>query len=163
MALRNILIEGDPQLTKISRPIDEITPRILTLLDDLVDTMRDANGVGLAAPQVGILRRVVVVEVEPGEVYELINPVIVESEGDQYGNEGCLSVPGMCGEVHRPQKIKVEALDRNGNKKVYECEDFLARAFCHEIDHLDGILYTSKADNVRSVEEALQEAEDDDK
>ncbi len=157
MALRTILVQGDPQLEKTSREVSEVNERIVTLLDDLTETMRKAQGVGLAAPQVGILRRVVVVETEPGEVYELINPVILEAEGDQYGSEGCLSVPGYFGEVHRPQKIKAEALDRNGVKQTYEVEGFTARAFCHEIDHLDGILYTSKADNLRKETEEDEE------
>ena len=153
MAIRKLVFEGDPQLNKVSREVTEVTDRIRVLLDDLVDTMRSEGGVGLAAPQVGVLRRVCVVEVEEGEVYELINPVIVEQEGDQYGSEGCLSVPGYYGDVHRPQRVVVEALDRNGEKQRYEAEDFKARAFCHEIDHLYGIVYTSKADNLRKVEE----------
>ena len=153
MAIRKLVFEGDPQLNKVSREVTEVTDRIRVLLNDLVDTMRSEGGVGLAAPQVGVLRRVCVVEVEEGEVYELINPVIVEQEGDQYGSEGCLSVPGYYGDVHRPQRVVVEALDRKGEKQRYEAEDFKARAFCHEIDHLDGIVYTSKADNLRKVEE----------
>lgn len=153
MAIRKIILEGDPQLNKVSREVSEVNDRIRILLDDLVDTMREAGGVGLAAPQVGVLRRVCVVEVDEGEVYYLVNPVIVSKEGDQYGSEGCLSVPGYYGDVHRPQKVVVEALDRDGKKQRYEAEDFKARAFCHEIDHLDGIVYTSKADNLRKVEE----------
>ena len=153
MAIRKIILEGDPQLNKVSREVSEVNDRIRILLDDLVDTMHEAGGVGLAAPQVGVLRRVCVVEVDEGEVYYLVNPVIVSKEGDQYGSEGCLSVPGYYGDVHRPQKVVVEALDRDGKKQRYEAEDFKARAFCHEIDHLDGIVYTSKADNLRKVEE----------
>ncbi|MBO4819625.1 MAG: peptide deformylase [Firmicutes bacterium] len=153
MGIRKLIFEGDPQLNKVSREVTEITDRIRILLDDLVDTMHEEGGVGLAAPQVGVLRRVCVVEVDEGEVYEFINPVIVEQEGDQYGSEGCLSVPGYYGDVHRPQRVVVEALDRNGKKQRYEAEDFKARAFCHEIDHLDGIVYTSKADHLRKVEE----------
>ena len=160
MGIRRLIFEGDPQLNKISREVTEVNDRIRVLLDDLVDTMRAEGGVGLAAPQVGVLRRVCVVEVEEDEVYELINPVIVEQEGDQYGSEGCLSVPGYYGDVHRPQKVVVEALDRNGVKQRYEAEDFKARAFCHEIDHLDGIVYTSKADNLRKVEEKKDEKEE---
>ena len=147
MGIRRLVFEGDPQLNKISREVTEVNDRIKVLLDDLVDTMRAEGGVGLAAPQVGVLRRVCVVEVEEGEVYELINPVIVEQEGDQYGSEGCLSVPGYYGDVHRPQRVVVEALDRNGVKQRYEAEDFKARAFCHEIDHLDGILYIDKVED----------------
>lgn len=153
MAIRKIVFEGDPLLNKVSREVTEVNDRIKILLDDLLDTMHEAGGVGMAAPQVGVLRRVCIVEVDEGEVYELINPVIVSQEGDQYGSEGCLSVPGYYGDVHRPQKVVVEALDRNGVKQVYEAEDFKARAFCHEIDHLNGIVYTSKADNLRKVEE----------
>ena len=157
MAIRKIVFEGDPQLNKVSREITEVNDRILTLLDDLLDTMHEENGVGLAAPQVGVLRRCCVVEVEDGEVYYFINPVIVESSGDQYGAEGCLSVPGYYGDVHRPQYVKVEAIGRDGEKHTYEAEDFLARAFCHEIDHLDGIVYTSKADNLRKMSESEEE------
>lgn len=153
MGLRKLVFEGDPQLNKISREVTEVNGRIKDLLDDLIDTMHEEGGVGLAAPQVGILRRVCVVEVDEGEIYELINPVILDARGDQYGSEGCLSVPGFYGDVHRPQYVKVEALDRNGEKQIYEAEDFKARAFCHEIDHLDGIVYTSKADNLRRVGE----------
>lgn len=157
MAIRKIVFEGDPLLNKVSREVTEVNDRIKILLDDLLDTMHEAGGVGMAAPQVGVLRRVCIVEVDEGEVYELINPVIVSQEGDQYGSEGCLSVPGYYGDVHRPQKVVVEALDRNGVKQVYEAEDFKARAFCHEIDHLNGIVYTSKADNLRKVEEKEEE------
>ncbi len=157
MAIRKLVFEGDPQLYKVSREVGNVTDRIRILLDDLIDTMRAEGGVGLAAPQVGVLRRVCVVEVDEGEVYELIDPVIVKQEGDQYGSEGCLSVPGYYGDVHRPQKVVVEALDRNGEKQVYEAEDFKARAFCHEIDHLDGIVYTSKADNLRKVKEEKEQ------
>ena len=148
MALRNICTEGDPALRKVCRPVGEITPHIKEILDDLVDTMRDADGVGLAAPQVAILRRMCVVEVEPGQVYEMINPQILSSEGDQEGEEGCLSVPGYFGTVHRPMKIKVEFLNREGETVTMEAEEMLARAMCHEIDHLDGKLYTDIAENV---------------
>ena len=153
MAIRKIVFEGDPQLNKVSRQVTEVNDRMRTLMDDLVDTMRSEGGVGLAAPQVGVLRRVAVVEVDEGDVYYLVNPVIISQEGDQYGSEGCLSVPGYYGDVHRPQKVTVEALDRNGELRRYDAEGFKARAFCHEIDHLDGIVYTSKADNLRKVEE----------
>ena len=157
MGIRKLLFEGDPQLNKVSREVTEVTDRIKILLDDLVDTMRSEGGVGLAAPQVGVLRRVCVVEADEGEVYEFINPVLIEQEGDQYGSEGCLSVPGYYGDVHRPQRVVVEAMDREGKIQRYEAEDFKARAFCHEIDHLDGILYTSKADRLRKVEEKEEE------
>lgn len=145
MALLQILKEGEELLRKQCRPVEEITPRILTLLDDMRDTMRAAGGVGLAAPQVGVLRRVVVVECEPGEVIELINPVITHSSGEQQDLEGCLSVPGKNGITTRPAKVTVEALDRNGKKRKYTGEGLLARCFCHEIDHLDGILYIDHA------------------
>lgn len=152
MALRNIVEEGDPVLRKTCKEVKEITPRILQLLDDLTETMRDASGVGLAAPQVGILRRIAVVEVDD-ELYELINPEIVLTEGDQYDDEGCLSVPGKAGAVHRPEYVEVNCLNRFGEEVTYEADGLLARAFCHEIDHLDGVLYIDKAENIRYLEE----------
>lgn len=152
MALLNILQEGDPTLGKISRPVTEIGDRIKTLLDDMAQTMHRAEGVGLAAPQVGVLRRIVVIEVEPGNLIELINPEIIERSGEQTGPEGCLSVPGKQGTVTRPSHVKVRALDRNGELKEYEGRDLLARCFCHEIDHLDGILYTSLATDIEYLE-----------
>ncbi|MDO5441365.1 MAG: peptide deformylase [Bacillota bacterium] len=151
MGLRTIREEGDPVLRKKCKEVTEVNDRIRDLLDDLTETMRDVQGVGLAAPQVGILRRVEVVEVD-GVLYELINPVIVESEGDQYEYEACLSCPGKQAKVHRPAHVRIEALDRNGNKVSYEGEDLLARAFCHETDHLDGILYVDKAEEVEEFE-----------
>jgi len=141
MAKLTIRKLGDEVLRKTCRPVEEITPRILTLLDDMVETMRAANGCGLAAPQVGILRRVVVVEVEEGEVYELINPKIVAYSGEQEGEEGCLSVPGEWGMVRRPMHVTVEALNRHGEVIQVTGHELLARAFCHELDHLDGKLY----------------------
>ena len=147
MGLRNIVEKGDPALRKTAREITDVNDHIRQILDDLADTMYEADGVGLAAPQVGILRRMCVVDIGD-RLYELVNPRIVESEGDQYGEEGCLSVPGYSGSVHRPMKVKVWALDRNGNPAEYSAEGLLARAFCHEIDHLDGVLYIDKADNV---------------
>lgn len=160
MALRNIREEGDPILRKTSREVTEINDRITDLLDDLTETMRSVGGVGLAAPQVGVLRRVVVVEVDD-RLYELINPVITETEGDQYELEACLSVPGKQGRVHRPAHVKIEALDRNGEKQVYEGDELLARAFCHETDHLDGILYIDKAELV-DYDDIDEEYEEDD-
>jgi len=160
MALRKIIEEGDPQLNKISREVSEVNERTLQLVDDLVDTMRDAGGVGLAAPQVGILRRLCVVETEPENVYVLINPVILETEGEQTGDEGCLSVPGYFGTVTRPNRVKVQALDRKGEMQTYDVEGFTARAFCHEIDHLDGILYTSKATNLEKISDQKEEKEE---
>ncbi|MBQ0010799.1 MAG: peptide deformylase [Ruminococcus sp.] len=153
MAKLTILTEEDPQLRKISRPVAEITPRILTLLDDMLETMREADGVGIAAPQVGILRRVVVVEVEPGNVIELINPEIVDKSGSQVGIEGCLSLPGKHGICDRPSYVRVRALDRTGTVREYEGTELLARCFCHEIDHLDGILYSDVADRMLTPEE----------
>ena len=153
MALRNILTDKDPALRKKSRPVAEVTDRIRSILDDMADTMHDSNGVGLAAPQVGILRRMFVVQVDEEMLYELINPEIVEVDGDQYGEEGCLSVPGYVGYVHRPEKVKIRGLDRNVQPVEYEGEGLLARAFMHEYDHLDGILYTDKADDVHIPKE----------
>lgn len=149
MAKLKILTEGDMALRLKSRPVTNINQRILTLLDDMVETMRLADGVGLAAPQVGVLRRVVVIECEPGKVLELINPVITSREGEQHELEGCLSVPGRQGYTHRPMKVTVEAQDRTGALCTYEGEGLLARAFCHEIDHLDGILYIDHAEMVQ--------------
>ena len=153
MALRNILKDGDPALRKKSRPVTEVTDRIRTILDDMVETMHASYGVGLAAPQVGVLRRMFVVQIDEENLYELINPEIVETDGDQYGEEGCLSVPGYVGFVHRPDHVKIRGLDRNGQPVEYEGEGLLARAFMHEYDHLDGVLYTDKADNVHIPEE----------
>ena len=142
MAILNLVYEGDPMLRRVSRPVTEITPRILQLLDDMTETMRHHNGCGLAAVQVGVLRRVVVVEVEPGTVYELINPRIVAWTGEQEETEGCLSLPGKWGKTHRPAAVTVRALDRNGKEIELRGDDLLCRAFCHEIDHLDGKLFT---------------------
>ena len=141
MALRTIRVEGDPVLTKVSRPVDKMTPRNHELIMDMLDTMYDAMGVGLAAPQVGILKRIVVIDVGDGPII-LINPEILMTSGEQTGEEGCLSVPGMSGQVTRPNYVKVKALDMDMNEQEYEGEGLLARAFCHEIDHLDGKMYT---------------------
>ena len=141
MALRTIRVQGDSVLTKKSRTVDKMTPRIGELITDMLDTMYDAMGVGLAAPQVGILKRIVVIDVGEGPIV-LINPEILETSGEQTGDEGCLSVPGMAGQVTRPNHVKVKALDVNMNEQIYEGEGLLARAFCHEIDHLDGKMYT---------------------
>ena len=145
MAKLQIRKVGDEALRKVCRPVDAITPRILTLLDDMVETMRAANGVGLAAPQVGILRRIVVIEVEPGEVIELINPKIIAFSGEQDGQEGCLSVPGRWGMVKRPMHVTVRAMNRKGEEFEITGHELLARCFCHELDHLDGGLYIDKA------------------
>ncbi|MCQ2552164.1 MAG: peptide deformylase [Clostridia bacterium] len=158
MALRTIVNSTEDVLHKKCKEVPEVTDKTRELLDDLVETMRAANGVGLAAPQVGILRRICVIEVpEDPKTYELINPEIIFKEGDQYGEEGCLSVPGLCGDVHRPKKVKVKCLDRNGKEVIYEGKDLLARAFCHEIDHLDGHIYTEIADNIRDVNYSEEE------
>ena len=141
MALRTIRVQGDSVLTKKSRTVDKMTPRIGELITDMLDTMYDAMGVGLAAPQVGILKRIVVIDVGEGPIV-LINPEILETSGEQTGDEGCLSVPGMAGQVPRPNYVKVKALDVNMEEQIYEGEGLLARAFCHEIDHLDGKMYT---------------------
>ena len=141
MAKLTIRKLGDDALRKTCRPVTEITPRIITLLDDMIETMRAADGCGLAAPQVGVLRRVVVVEVEPGVVYELINPKIIAYSGEQEGEEGCLSLPGQWGRVKRPLHVTVEATNRNGETFQVTGHELLARAFCHELDHLDGKLY----------------------
>ena len=141
MALRTIRVQGDSVLTKKSRTVDKMTPRIGELITDMLDTMYDAMGVGLVAPQVGILKRIVVIDVGEGPIV-LINPEILETSGEQTGDEGCLSVPGMAGQVTRPNYVKVKALDINMNEQIYEGEGLLARAFCHEIDHLDGKMYT---------------------
>ena len=141
MALRTIRVQGDSVLTKKSRTVDKMTPRIGELITDMLDTMYDAMGVGLAAPQVGILKRIVVIDVGEGPIV-LINPEILETSGEQTGDEGCLSVPGMAGQVTRPNYVKVKALDVNMEEHIYEGEGLLARAFCHEIDHLDGKMYT---------------------
>ena len=141
MALRTIRKQGDPILTKKCRPIKEMTPKIRELIFDMLDTMYEAYGVGLAAPQVGILKRLVVIDVGDGPLV-LINPEIVETDGEQTGDEGCLSVPGMAGQVTRPNYVKVRALDQNMEEIELEGTELLARAFCHELDHLDGKMYT---------------------
>lgn len=141
MGLRKILTDKDPALHKVCRPVVDFDKRLHKLLDDMRETLIDANGVGLAAPQVGILRRVVLVDVGD-EILELVNPELLETDGEQEGAEGCLSVPGRYGLVKRPYWAKVRAQDRNGNTFEVEGEEIVARCFCHEIDHLDGILYT---------------------
>ncbi len=153
MALRNIREDGDEVLRKVCKPVTQMTDRLSTLIDDMFDTMYEANGVGLAAPQVGVLRRIVVIDIGEGEPLVLINPVIVESDGEQVGAEGCLSLPGLQGEVARPQHVICKALDRDMKEITVEGEDLLARAICHELDHLDGILYKDLAiDGLYKVE-----------
>lgn len=151
MALRNIVLEGDPILRKRCREIDKVDDRIRMILDDMVETMREAGGVGLAAPQIGMMRRMFVAEPEEGRVYCFVNPEIIEMEGSQLGDEGCLSVPGYQGKVDRPQRIRIKGLDREGAEQEYEFEDWAARVMCHEFDHLEGILYTDKADQVYEI------------
>ncbi len=143
MALRNIVKVGDPILNKKSRIVEKFDERLATLIDDMKETMYDSNGVGLAAVQVGTLKRVVVIDVGDG-VMELVNPEITASEGEQRESEGCLSLPGQYGVTVRPKKVQVKAQDRNGKWHVYTGEDLKARAFCHELDHLEGVLFTSK-------------------
>ena len=160
MALRNIVIEGDPVLRKNCRTVDVVDDRIRMILDDMVDTMRDAQGVGLAAPQVGIMRRMFVAEPEEGELYYFINPQIVSAEGEEEGNEACLSVPEMAGRVVRPRQITIKGLDREGNEQEHVFEGFRARVMCHETDHLDGILYSDKADEMFRADELAEEEEE---
>ena len=172
MALRNILKQGDETLTKRCRPVTDFNERLHILLDDMAETMTTANGVGLAAPQVGILRRAVVVletnvpEGEPERIIELVNPEILESSGEQEGPEGCLSVPGDFGMVKRPDYVKVRAQDRDGYWFEAEGVGLTARAFCHELDHLDGHMFTELCDHILSDEEleayyAAQREEED--
>ena len=159
MAKLKIVKVGDETLAKVCRPVDKITPRVLQLLDDMIETMRDANGVGLAAPQVGILRRIVVIEVEEGKVIELINPKIIAFAGEQEGLEGCLSLPGQWGIVKRPMHVTVRAMNRKGETVDYTGSELLARCFCHELDHLEGKLYPSVAERMLTPEE-IKELED---
>lgn len=142
MAIRNIRLEGDPILRKTSKEVKEVTPKIQQLIDDMLETMYESNGVGLAAPQVGILKRVVVIDVGDGPLV-MINPQLIESQGEQTGDEGCLSVPGVAGQVTRPNYVRVQALDEEMQEIEIEATELLARACCHEIDHLDGIMYTA--------------------
>lgn len=155
MALRNILTEEDPTLHKVSRVVTKFDDRLHELIDDMIETLHSANGVGLAAPQVGVLRRVVVVDAGD-EVLELINPEIIAQSGEQTGMEGCLSVPGKYGIVTRPNDVTVRAQDRDGNWYEVEGQELMARAFCHELEHLDGHLYTEKVERFLTEEE-LQE------
>ena len=146
MAIRNIREMGDPVLNKTGKPVTEVTERIAELIEDMFETMYDADGVGLAAPQVGILKRIVVIDVTGEDPILLINPVIIETSGEQTGNEGCLSLPGKTGVVTRPNYVKVRAYDEEMKPFEIEGTELLARAFCHEIDHLDGHLYVEKVE-----------------
>lgn len=163
MALRNIVTEGDSVLTKVSRPVTKFDRRLHVLLDDMTDTLVDAGGVGLAAPQVGVLRRAVVVDTGEDGILELINPEIIEESGEQTGLEGCLSVPGKYGIVTRPNYVKVRAQDRDGNWFEAEGEELIARCFCHELAHLEGRLYTAVAERMLTSEElkAMMEEDED--
>lgn len=155
MALRKIVEKGDDVLNKKSREVVKFDERLSVLIDDMIETLRDSGGVGLAAPQVGVLRRVVVVETdrEKDEITELVNPEIIETSGKQVGLEGCLSLPGKWGIAARPYKAKVKAFNRNGDEFTIEGEGLIARAFCHEIDHLNGVLYDEKAERMLFPEE----------
>lgn len=159
MALRKIRLDGDSVLRKKSRPVEEMTDRIRTLLDDMVETMNNADGVGLAAPQVGVLRRVVVIDIGEGPI-KIINPEFVESEGSYIDIEGCLSVPGKAGTVERPERVKIKYINENWEETILEGTGFLAKAICHEIDHLDGILYTDKVIEYIDLEEEKEEEEE---
>ena len=145
MALRTIRVQGDPVWEKVCKPVKEMTPKIGELIEDMLDTMYEANGVGLAAPQVGILKRIVVIDVGEGPIV-MINPVILETSGEQTGDEGCLSIPGKAGQVTRPNYVKARAYDENMEEYEIEGTELLARAICHETDHLDGHLYVEKVE-----------------
>lgn len=145
MAIRQIRIQGDPVLEKKCREVTEVTPKITTLIDDMLETMYEANGVGLAAPQVGILKRIVVMDVGEGPIV-MINPVIIETDGEQTGDEGCLSIPGKAGQVTRPNHVIVRFVDEDMNECEIEGTELLARCICHETDHLDGHLYVEKVE-----------------
>ncbi|MGM9590538.1 MAG: peptide deformylase [Faecousia sp.] len=158
MGLRKILTDKEPALHKVCRPVTSFDSKLHKLLDDMAETMQEANGVGLAAPQVGILRRVVVVDLGD-EILELVNPSLLETDGDQTGAEGCLSVPGKYGLVKRPYYAKVKAQDRNGEWFEVEGEELVARCFCHELDHLDGIVYTEVMERFLTEEELMADDE----
>ncbi len=160
MALRQIRVYGDDILTKKCREVKEMTPRLRELIDDMLETMYDADGVGLAAPQVGVLRRIVVIDVGEGPIV-LVNPRITLQEGEQEGMEGCLSVPGKIGQVTRPDHVIAEGLDRDMNPVTVEGEGLLARALCHEIDHLEGVVYTSKVEGELYDAGAFDDEEED--
>lgn len=161
MAIRIIVKDPDPVLREKAKPVPKITPNIHKLLDDMADTMYDAEGVGLAAPQIGILKRVIVVDVgDDNGLIEMINPEIVSKEGEQLGQEGCLSIPGLRGDVNRAMKVTVKGLDRNGDEIVITGSELLARAFQHEVDHLNGVLFTDLAQSVYREEERQKRGEE---
>ncbi len=157
MALRTIRIQGDPVLEKVCKPVPEVTEKIRDLIDDMIETMYEANGVGLAAPQVGILKRIVVIDVGEGPIV-MINPCILETSGEQTGDEGCLSLPGKAGVVTRPNYVKAKAYNEDMEEYTIEGTALLARAICHELDHLDGHMYTEKVEG--SLHEVTYEEEE---
>lgn len=157
MAIRNVILEGDNILRKPARKVENINERIHTLFDDMAQTMYESNGVGLAAPQVGVLRQVIVIDIGEGLI-ELVNPEIIEQSGVQKGEEGCLSLPGVVAIVERPEKVTVKGLNRQGEEVIHEAEGFLARAFCHEIDHLSGIIFL---DHPHEIVDLTQEEEEE--
>ena len=159
MGLRKIMTVKEPCLHKVCRPVEKFDGKLHKLLDDMKETLAEANGVGLAAPQVGILRRVVVVDIGE-EILELVNPELLETSGEQVGSEGCLSVPGKYGIVKRPNYAKVRAYDRDGNEFEVEGEELMARCFCHELDHLDGIVYTEIMERYLTEEEMREQSEE---
>ena len=162
MAIREIRKKGDPCLEKVCHPVTEFNERLHLLLDDMRETLEESGGVGLAAPQVGILRRVCIVEDSEGEIIELVNPEIVKAEGEQTGLEGCLSLPGRQGIVKRPDKVTVRAQNKKGKPIELEAEGFFARAVCHELDHLDGVLYIDRMERELTPEEIEGHVPEDD-
>ena len=160
MAIREIRKKGDPCLEKVCHPVTEFNERLHLLLDDMRETLEESGGVGLAAPQVGILRRVCIVEDSEGEIIELVNPEIVKAEGEQTGLEGCLSLPGIWGVVKRPMTVTVKAMDRNGNVFTDTDSGLIGRCFVHECEHLDGILFVDRASKILTEEE-LQQMEEE--
>jgi peptide deformylase len=162
MAIRIIVKHPDPVLREVAKPVPKVTPNIQKLLTDMADTMYDAPGVGLAAPQIGISKRVIVIDVgDDHGLIEMVNPEIVEAGGEQLGPEGCLSIPGLQGDVRRKDRLKVKGLDRNGNEIAIEADGFLSRAFQHEIDHLNGVLYIDIAERVYEPKPDEDEEDDD--
>ena len=160
MAIRKMRIMGeDDCLREVCREVKEVTPKVVQLIDDMLDTMYEANGVGLAAPQVGVLKRIVVIDCTGEDLYVLINPRIIEASGEQTGQEGCLSVPGKAGVVTRPNYVKARAFDENMEEFIIEGEELMARAICHELDHLDGHMYVEKVEGELHDVEASEEEE----
>lgn len=160
MAIRKIVLEGDSCLNKVARPVTEFNSRLWQLLDDMSETLEDAHGAGLAGPQVGVLRQIALVMVEDESYLEIMNPQILEENGEQDGPEGCLSVPDVFGMVKRPMEVTVRAQDRNGNWFERKAEGFTARAFCHEIDHLSGHLFTEKVSRYLDMDNDIEDDED---